>query len=132
MVARRAHAEEHVTAPVGEIRSTAGARQDRHHAGDPAAARDAQYVLVHVGMERRAAERREQSEPRAFDAGAEQPLADAAAGLLLHDERQPLRTAVEVDHGVRARAGDIGHGDERELAVANSSGASISMSNATT
>ena len=67
-------------------------------------------------MERRAAERREQSEPRGLDVGAEQPLADAAARLLLHDEREPLGAAVEVDHGVGARAGNAGHGNERELA----------------
>ena len=95
---------------------TAGPRQDRHHAGDAAAPRDAQHVSLDVGMKRRAAERRDEAEPRVLDAAGEEPLAHAATRLLLHHEREPLGAAVEVHHRVGTRARDAGHGEERELA----------------
>ena len=75
-----------MTVPRPEVTFAAGERQDRHHAGDATAPRDAEDVLAHVGMERRVAQRREEAEARALDAVAEEPVAHGAPRFQLQHE----------------------------------------------
>jgi hypothetical protein len=102
---------------LAEVAFLGGAREDRHHPGDAAAAGDAQHVLREARMERRLAERAEEREPRPGGGGAaEEPLGHAAARLLLHDELEPACLAREVDHRVAAEARDPRRRDRHELA----------------
>src|SRR5207247_5975894 len=82
-IAHGAHAEEDVSLVAVEMTLAAGARKDRHHAGDAAAAGDAEQVLLQAGIESRLAERPEHLDSRAHRLAGAEPLGDAAAGLSL-------------------------------------------------
>ena len=105
-----------MTVVLREVTVTGGTRQDRHHAGNTAAASNAQEVLAQAGIEGGAPERAEYLHLGAHAVTAEQPFRDAPAGFFLDDEFECLAVALVIHHRPAAKALHARHLDQHELA----------------
>ncbi len=101
-VGGRAHAEKDRAPVPPEIVFPDGALQDRHHSGNAGAAGNAEEMLGFLRPEHGATERTEYAHLRIGLRGAEQPVAEGAAGLALDDQSETLDVGREVDHGIGA------------------------------